>query len=110
MHALELVKNKKLGNFESASFPTFSDLGPMTSNRRYEARIRPGGIIVIPRPILIALGWVPGEAMEVTIELRGNRLFIAKKPASGEAKLARFKASLVERLRHAKSVESLGAG
>jgi bifunctional DNA-binding transcriptional regulator/antitoxin component of YhaV-PrlF toxin-antitoxin module len=55
-------------------------------------------MIVIPRPILIALGWVPGEAMEVTIELRGNRLFLAKKPAAGEAKLARFKARLTERI------------
>lgn len=35
--------------------------------------------------------------MEVTIELRGNRLFVAKKPTTGEAKLARFKARLAER-------------
>jgi len=66
---------------------------------RFSARIRPGGKIHLPRPILIALGWVPGEAMEVTIEIRGNRLFVAKKPAAGEAKLSRFKARLAERLR-----------
>lgn len=47
----------------------------------------------------MALGWAPGEAMEVTIEMRGNRLFVAKKPAASEAKLARFKARLAERLR-----------
>lgn len=43
--------------------------------------------------------------MEVTIELRGNRLFVAKKPADGAAKLAKFKARLKERLCKAKHAE-----
>ena len=51
-------------------------------------------MIVIPRPILIALGWASGEAMTAIIEMKGNRLFIAKKPTDGEAKLAKFKARL----------------
>lgn len=38
----------------------------------------------------------------MTIEITGNRLFVTKKPAAGEAKLASFKARLAERLREAK--------
>lgn len=74
------------------------------AKRRFSARIRPGGMIVIPRPILFALGWSLGGGMEVTFEMRGNRLFVAKKPTPGEAKLTRFKARLNERLREAPKV------
>lgn len=67
------------------------------SKHRFRARIRPGGLIVIPRPILLALGLEPGTASQVTIEIRGNRLVVGKKPSPLDVRLMKFKARLADR-------------
>ena len=68
------------------------------SKHRFRARIRPGGWIVIPRPILLALGLEPGTvSQQVSIELRGDRLFVEKRPSPLDVRLMKFKARLADR-------------
>lgn len=71
-------------------------------NQRFSVRIRPGGVIVIPRPILLALG---GEPAKISDDVEANQLVLEKRKSPAEAKLARFKAKLAERLRQAALVE-----
>lgn len=70
--------------------------------KRLSVRIRPGSVVVIPRPILLALG---GDPAKISVEVKANRLVLEKRKSPAEAKLARFKAKLAERLRQAVLVE-----
>jgi hypothetical protein len=63
--------------------------------KRLAVRIRPGGVIVIPRPILAALG---GNAAGISVEVKANRLSLEKRKSPAEVRLARFKARLADRL------------
>ena len=59
--------------------------------KRFKARIRPGGWIVIPRPLLHSLGADPGQ---LTIELHGKRLVVSRRQSPAEIRRAKFKARL----------------
>lgn len=63
----------------------------------FSARICPGGMIIIPPLVLRALGGEPGK---ISIEVKANRLILKKRLSPAEARLAKFKARLTERLLH----------
>lgn len=65
-------------------------------------RIRPGGVIVIPRPVLRALG---GDPAKISVEVKANRLVLEQRRSPVEARLEKFKAKLAERLRQAALIE-----
>lgn len=74
----------------------------MHMNKHFSARILPGGMIFIPRPLLRALG---GDPAKIVVEVKANRLVLSQRMSPAEAKVAKFKARLAERLREAAYVE-----
>ena len=62
-----------------------------TPAKRFQTRIRPGGWIVIPRPLLHSLGADPGQ---LTIELHGKRLEVSRRQSPAEIRRAKFKTRL----------------
>lgn len=70
--------------------------------KRLSVRIRPGGLIVIPHPVLVALG---GDSTKILLEVKADRLLLEKRKSLAEAKLERFKARIKERLYRAAQAE-----
>lgn len=64
--------------------------------KRFSMRIRPGGVIVIPCPIFLALG---GDPTKISVEVKANRLVLEQRRSPVEARLEKFKTKLAERLR-----------
>lgn len=62
-----------------------------TSPKRFRIRIRPGRLIIIPRPILRFLGTDPNQ---LNIEMQGNRLVVYRRPSPVEMRLARLKSRI----------------
>lgn len=57
--------------------------------QRYCTRIRPGGVLVIPPPLLRKLG---GDSTKLIVEQQGNRLVVSKRPTVTESRIATLKA------------------
>ncbi len=72
------------------------------TTKRFSVRIRPGGVIVIPRPIVLALG---GDPTKILVEAKANRLMLERRRSPVEARLKKFKTKLAERLRQAALIE-----
>lgn len=75
---------------------------PAKPTKRFSVRMRPGGVIVIPRPIFLALG---GNPAKISIGVKANRLVLGRCKSPAEVRLERFKTRLAERLANALHVD-----
>lgn len=75
---------------------------PASRTKRFSVRIRSGGVIAIPRPILLALG---ANSAEISIGVKANRLVLERRKSPPEVRLERFKTRLDERLANALHVD-----
>lgn len=75
---------------------------PARPTKRFSVRIRPGGVIAIPRPILLALG---GNPAKILIGVKANRLVLERRKSPAEVRIESFKTKLAERFANALHVD-----